>query len=1173
MENHSKIQVKISSLREKLQTAAKRGSTPSSPLTRAQTESSSRLPHISRRSASSNVLITQDEDSPLSRDVSHIHDNLMKRANNYTFRKSMLNEILGIKENEKGHITLPINLLEIEKEILKIREKEEKEEENKSKTDRNPIENAVKECDILFKSKFEDLNIEIEKVYGRKISTSYSPIRAIIRANSERQLARPDTALRVPSGRKEVEILNFWLDYMIDTQVNQVSDIEFDKKIKVAQLIYSRCFKEIIRQISVHCIERGELMEKVWSGLLNLFSQNDIETTVKIEKKQKVLEEVLTKHKEKHEELIKAERSEIKKLHETIKCKDKYIQEISAEVNDLKDKIESYKSRVRELSESLSKAVRNTSLLYQQFRDIENHVTINEEEFSFYSEEDEPKEEKPESKMIKIDKAKLYRPMILAGYFDLTGKFHRKQQFIRDDDNVLKAADFSYEIAQMVELRHKGTSTEEDIEVIVINNATTPRDIKNWISPGILKFIVGLYSLQLSGKAKYNMNKFTQTFVLKDIARQSKIEIKPPFKRRDTTHIIELPGEFASIGIQTNDIVASPRKGRSPGKRAMTIIRKNKGKIKALYSKMEEKMINEYLGKEDVKSNLKKTESVPALESTSPISFKRKSNSPDKNKISNLKIASSTKGRSNTLFDKKSGESSPDKPEISCPASNKGFSSSLKVVEVADKESFTAIDANEILPIKDKESFTAEEANEVLPTKMLKKIEKLKESVNVMLVKENFSSASVAWDEETKENAHKLRVMLDSLYPLQESNITTSITPVKLFHAYVQTDISGENIFIDRVFSTAKTSRFDEEMTDEPSYKCMPSKSKTKISDFIIESDQSPEKSFESVESPYKSPQKEKPKHTTIAKAFVLGQIKQRIVVSHPGQIFLNKFMTHLISNYVRRIMNVQQLMKIINKVYSEKISLSRESVNHKRHEASMVLYDVLINQYGLKDVAKMKFQQTILASLSFKQYPRVANFVKFLGIEGNFSVDDWNLYLFAVEYMYSCNIGPYIYNKETSPVHYCPYERAIKCTYTFFENRLDNNIFQELIEQVRSLRIEEPIQKSSRLVRTSISSIDKIDTDQFLILILDYYHKLKDSYLKRLAPRTEKYALLTLLEFLRLFRSKAELKLTEDELVKIFHQLSISKIADDKQLVQYITLDSFLSYVVDNDIIIFDNL
>lgn len=78
--------------------------------------------------------------------------------------------------------------------------------------------------------------------------------------------------LKLPSIRKDVGFLDKWLKEMID-MVSQDHNYSFNALIEDLQLVYSACLKELIRQISLHCVERGQLLEKIWNCYLDLLEK------------------------------------------------------------------------------------------------------------------------------------------------------------------------------------------------------------------------------------------------------------------------------------------------------------------------------------------------------------------------------------------------------------------------------------------------------------------------------------------------------------------------------------------------------------------------------------------------------------------------------------------------------------------------------------------------------------------------------------------------------------------------------------------------------------------------------------------------------------------------------------------------------------------------------------
>ena len=51
------------------------------------------------------------------------------------------------------------------------------------------------------------------------------------------------------------------------------SSLQEEEMLKDAQLLFSVAFHEIIRQVSVHCLERGYLMGKIWWSEMELFNR------------------------------------------------------------------------------------------------------------------------------------------------------------------------------------------------------------------------------------------------------------------------------------------------------------------------------------------------------------------------------------------------------------------------------------------------------------------------------------------------------------------------------------------------------------------------------------------------------------------------------------------------------------------------------------------------------------------------------------------------------------------------------------------------------------------------------------------------------------------------------------------------------------------------------------
>ena len=57
------------------------------------------------------------------------------------------------------------------------------------------------------------------------------------------------------------------------SQINSKDDLPLLQAIEHLEIIYTACLKEIIRQVTLQCSERGQLLEKVWNSYLELLEK------------------------------------------------------------------------------------------------------------------------------------------------------------------------------------------------------------------------------------------------------------------------------------------------------------------------------------------------------------------------------------------------------------------------------------------------------------------------------------------------------------------------------------------------------------------------------------------------------------------------------------------------------------------------------------------------------------------------------------------------------------------------------------------------------------------------------------------------------------------------------------------------------------------------------------
>ena len=75
---------------------------------------------------------------------------------------------------------------------------------------------------------------------------------------------------KVPAGRRDVQLLHAWVGDMVARLQQTAGKLPEENMLKEAQVLFSVAFHEMTRQVSVHCLERGHLMGKIWWSEMEL---------------------------------------------------------------------------------------------------------------------------------------------------------------------------------------------------------------------------------------------------------------------------------------------------------------------------------------------------------------------------------------------------------------------------------------------------------------------------------------------------------------------------------------------------------------------------------------------------------------------------------------------------------------------------------------------------------------------------------------------------------------------------------------------------------------------------------------------------------------------------------------------------------------------------------------
>lgn len=142
---------------------------------------------------------------------------------------------------------------------------------------------------IDFSYFFENNAGEKEKSFLGKHNHNNNNNSSLTRANAL------DKEFKISSQRVEVKHLEEWLNSMLETENAKTSDLQ--TKFLNIQLIYTASLKELIRQVSLQCSDRGSLIQRIWDEYLHI-----VERAIFLERSKAI-------------ETEKSQISEITKLH------------------------------------------------------------------------------------------------------------------------------------------------------------------------------------------------------------------------------------------------------------------------------------------------------------------------------------------------------------------------------------------------------------------------------------------------------------------------------------------------------------------------------------------------------------------------------------------------------------------------------------------------------------------------------------------------------------------------------------------------------------------------------------------------------------------------------------------------------------------------------------------
>ena len=145
-----------------------------------------------------------------------------------------------------------------------------------------------------------------------------------------------------PTGRQEIVHLKNWFQTMKE-------DTQYEENEENKRLLHVLCSKELIKQVSVHCVERGELLHEVIDFFVNKIESHKENLDVALKSTAKIKRAVIEEFKQREgdfKESIKRLQYECLQFQQEIDRKNREIIYISEELEKEREKIEELKVRL-----------------------------------------------------------------------------------------------------------------------------------------------------------------------------------------------------------------------------------------------------------------------------------------------------------------------------------------------------------------------------------------------------------------------------------------------------------------------------------------------------------------------------------------------------------------------------------------------------------------------------------------------------------------------------------------------------------------------------------------------------------------------------------------------------------------------------------------------------------
>jgi hypothetical protein len=203
----------------------------------------------------------------------------------------------------------------------------------------------------------------------------------------------------------------------------------------------------------------------------------------------------------------------------------------------------------------------------------------------------------------------------------------------------------------------------------------------------------------------------------------------------------------------------------------------------------------------------------------------------------------------------------------------------------------------------------------------------------------------------------------------------------------------------------------------------------------------------------------------------------------------VNSVLLHFLSKSTESILSKCTLSrKIVNKIIHGTYTNCLVKLKNGDEIDSLTeqIYDDFYQKYGLKSVSDKRFTEFISSLMNYSDYRRVLVFLKFLGCSRKLNYADYTkltflYYLNALQFMLNAKIGIVIAFEDIADKQMFPTQRAIECVKERIEWFVDKNTLDSVISA---------IQAQSEVDNKGINLAGLVELELVLEMIIEHYEE-----------------------------------------------------------------------------------